>query len=96
MTEDYLSELHRLAMDYRTATQYSETAVAWSHLQTYVAALAREAIAAEQAVELLNDAWKAVPRRFQEPAKDSHPQHPLPAAIRNMARALKGQGGGTG
>jgi len=45
MTEDEMSELHRLAFNYRNARPYSEAVAAYSALEAYVAALARHGVA---------------------------------------------------
>lgn len=47
-----------------------------------------------QAMDIINAAWACVPRRFRDPDAQDHTGNPLPAAIRAMARALKGAGGG--
>jgi len=65
MTE--LESLHRLALDYRTAQDYPATKKAWAELEAYVLHLARGHEAAEHGLALLNEAWGAVPARYQAP-----------------------------
>lgn len=93
---DRLESLHRLALDYRTAQDYPATKKAWAELEAYVLHLARGHEAAEHGLALLNEAWGAVPARYQAPAVLAEPDHPLPKAVKLMARDLDVSTGGTG